>query len=157
MHLFYNTIHTINSNDYTTAQIQVWAKTPNLCWEKWNSRFSDAYSVLAFDTDVLTGFGCLNGDYLDMLYVHHSYQGQGIGSSIVVNLLHYAREKGIENITTHASITAEPFFRSFGFIDICENKVEKEGVLLTNTLMQKSMSCLHVQVKNTEASEENYA
>jgi len=157
MRLFYDTVHTVNRNDYSPEQLRTWAKTPDMCWEKWNSRFSNDYCILAFDEKVLTGFGSLNGDYLDMLYVHHAYQRQGIGSTIIVNLMDYARRRGITKMTTHASLTAEPFMKDFGFKHICENEVRKEGVSLTNILMQKTIDRLHNQKENAESKEKNYA
>ena len=41
------------------------------------------------------------------------------------------------NILVHASITARPFFEKRGYRVIKEQKVERQGVLLTNFVMEK--------------------
>lgn len=40
-------------------------------------------------------------------------------------------------ITTHASITAKPFFEERGYKIIKQQEVEKQGILLTNFVMEK--------------------
>ncbi|MEE1466132.1 MAG: GNAT family N-acetyltransferase, partial [Clostridium sp.] len=41
------------------------------------------------------------------------------------------------NITTHASITARPFFEKRGYRVVKEQEVERSGVVLTNYVMIK--------------------
>lgn len=67
--LFYNTVHTVNSSDYTKEQLDVWA----------------------------------NG-----------------------------------NVDLDASITARPFFEKRGYKVIKEQQVEKQGIFLTNFVMEKN-------------------
>ena len=40
-------------------------------------------------------------------------------------------------VTTHASITARPFFEKRGYRVVKEQQVERHGVLLTNFVMEK--------------------
>ena len=72
--------------------------------------------------------------YLDRLYVHKDYQGQGIASAICDELERFAAGK---KITTHASITAKPFFQHHGYCVVREQKVIRRGVALTNFVMEK--------------------
>ena len=44
-------------------------------------------------------------------------------------------------ITTHASITAKPFFEKRGYKVIKEQHVDRQGVLLTNFIMENPQSC----------------
>lgn len=72
--------------------------------------------------------------YLDRLYVRKDYQRQGIASAICVELERFAAGK---TITTHASITAKPFFQHRGYRVVRKQEVIRRGVALTNFVMKK--------------------
>lgn len=132
--LFYNTVHTVNANDYTREQLDVWAPG-RADLEKWNQSFQEHYSVVAVDDEMIVGFGDIDKTgYLDRLYVHADCQRKGIATAIC-NELEHAVE--VDKITTHASITAKAFFENRGYIAIREQKVIRDGILLTNYLMEK--------------------
>ncbi|MGI6081218.1 MAG: GNAT family N-acetyltransferase [Candidatus Avilachnospira sp.] len=132
--LFYNTVHTVNARDYTKEQLDVWA-TGNEDLEKWNSSLKEHYSIVAVENDVIVGFGDIDKTgYLDRLYVHSDHQGKGIATAICDQLEQYA--KG--DITTHASITAKPFFEKRGYKVLKKQQVERQGIFLTNFRMRKS-------------------
>ncbi|MGL4877032.1 GNAT family N-acetyltransferase [Paraclostridium dentum] len=131
--LFYNTVHTVNSSDYTKEQLNVWA-TGQVDLEKWNQLFQMHYSVVAVENEVIIGFGDIdNNGYLDHLFVHADYQGKGIATAMCNELERFIEGK----IVTHASITARPFFEKRGYKVIKEQQVEKQGIFLTNFVMQK--------------------
>ncbi len=131
--LFYNTVHTVNIKDYTKEQLDVWA-TGIIDLEKWNQSFEEHYSLVAIDDEVIVGFGDINkAGYLDRLFVHSDYQRKGIATAICNQL-----EQAVQgNIVTHASITARPFFEKRGYRVIKEQQVERQGVFLTNFIMEK--------------------
>jgi len=131
--LFYNTVHTVNVKDYTKEQLDVWA-TGNVDLEKWNQSFEEHYSLVAIDDEEIVGFGDINkAGYLDRLYVHSEYQRKGIATAICNQLEHAVQG----NIVTHASITARPFFEKRGYRVMKEQQVKRQGVLLTNFIMEK--------------------
>lgn len=131
--LFYNTVHTVNAKDYTKEQLDVWA-TGQVDLTKWNQSFQEHFSIVAVDVDIIVGFGDVDKTgYLDRLFVHSDYQGKGIASAIC-NQLESAVQ---ENIVTHASITARPFFEKRGYKVIKEQQVERQGIFLTNFVMIK--------------------
>ena len=71
--------------------------------------------------------------YLYRLYVHADYQGRGIATAICNQL-----ERAVQgDITTHASITAKPFFEKRGYKVVKEQQVERQGILLANFVMEK--------------------
>ncbi len=72
--------------------------------------------------------------YLDRLYVHKDCQGRGIASALCDAL---EASVPAEAYTTHASITARPFFLRRGYRVVREQRVERGGVLLTNFVMEK--------------------
>lgn len=131
--LFYNTVHIINAKDYTKEQLDVWA-TQEVDLEKWNQSLQEHYSVVAVDNEIIVGFGDIDKDgYLDRLYVHAEYQRKGIATAICKQL-----EQAVEGkITTHASITAKPFFEKMGYRVVRKQEVERRGIFLTNFVMEK--------------------
>lgn len=134
--LFYHTIHTVNAKDYTEEQLNVWA-TGQVDLEKWNQSFLEHYSIVAVDGDRITGFGDIDETgYLDRLYVHANHQNQCVATAICDAL----EQTAPGNITTHASITARPFFEKRGYKVIKEQQVERQGIFLTNFVMEKEMT-----------------
>lgn len=131
--LFYNTVHTVNAKDYTKEQLDVWA-TGIVDFEKWNQSFEEHYSLVAIDNEVIVGFGDIDKTgYIDRLFVHSDYQRKGIAAAICNQL-----EKAVQgNIVTHASITARPFFEKRGYKVVKEQQVERQGIFLTNFIMEK--------------------
>ena len=96
--------------------------------------FREHFSLVALEGSTIVGFGDIDKTaYLDRLYVHAHYQREGIAAAICDRL-----EEAVQgNILVHASITARPFFEKRGYRVIKEQKVERQGVLLTNFVMEK--------------------
>ena len=135
--VFYNTVHTINSKDYTKAQLDVWA-TGNVDISGWDKSFCEHYTIVAEINGIIVGFGDMDDNgYLDKLYVHKDYQNKGVGTAIVTELEKQAVSHGVSRFTTHASITAKPFFESCGYSVIRENTVVCGNIELTNFIMEK--------------------
>ena len=132
--LFYNTVHNVNAKDYTKEQLDVWT-TGKVDLEKWNESLQEHFSIVAVDDEIIVGFGDIDKTgYLDRLFVHASYQRKGIATAICNQL-----EQTVQgDITTHASITAKPFFEKRGYKIVKEQQVERQGIFLTNFCMKKS-------------------
>ena len=134
MELFYNTVHTVNRRDYNSRQLNAWAGAhpdPVI----WDQSLREHYSLVAWRDGVITGFGDMDfTGYLDRLYVHREYQGQGIATLLCGELESWAGKK---QITVHASITAKTFFERRGYQVVREQQVERSGVFLTNYVMIK--------------------
>lgn len=131
--LFYHTVHTVNAKDYTEEQLDVWA-TGQVDLEKWDQSLQEHYSVVAIEDGVIVGFGDIDKTgYLDRLYVHADYQRNGIATAICNQL----EQVVLGSITTHASITAKPFFEKRGYQVVKEQQVERQGILLVNYVMKK--------------------
>ena len=133
--LFYDTVHTVNAKDYTQEQLDAWA-TGKVNLEAWNESFQAHHTVVAEMDGKIVGFGDMDETgYLDRLYVHKDYQRRGVAAAICDAL--EQRTKAAE-FTTHASITARPFFEKRGYTVAREQQVERRGVWLTNFVMKKS-------------------
>ena len=131
--LFYKTVHTVNASDYTKAQLAVWATDePDL--KQWDQSLQSHFSVVALENDTLIGFGDIDQTgYLDRLFTHADYQRRGVATAIC----HQLEQAVAGRIVTHASITARPFFESRGYQVVREQQVARQGVLLTNFVMEK--------------------
>ena len=130
--LFYQSVHTVNAKDYSQEQLDVWATgNVNLC--VWNKSFLEHNTFVAIEDNTVVGFGDIdNRGYLNRLFVHKDYQRQGIASELCNKL-----ENGFIKITTHASITAKLFFLRRGYKLVKEQQVMRNGISLTNYVMEK--------------------
>ena len=137
--LFYDTVHKINQRDYTQEQIEAWANYNSIDPIAWDISFLHHKTLVAEMDDKIVGFGDLNGNFLDRLYVHAEYQRRGIATAIMDQLEQYAAEQNHVNIMTHASVTACPFFQGRNYQIIKEQQVERHGVFLKNMIMQKTL------------------
>ena len=136
--LFFNTVHSVNVKDYTKEQLDAWA-SGQVDLEKWDQSFQEHFSIVAVENDIIVGFGDIDKTgYLDRLYVHKNYQGKGIATAICDKL----ESKVKENIITHASITAKPFFEKRGYKVVKEQQVERNGIFLKNYIMEKENSLI---------------
>ena len=136
INLFYHTVHTINAKDYSQEQLDVWAGD-KIDLETWNRSLSKHYTVVAVENNIIVGFGDIDkSGYLDRLYVHKDCQRQGVATAICDQL---EQEVRVSKITTHSSITARPFFAQRGFRVVKEQQVIRNGIALTNYLMEKQV------------------
>lgn len=132
--LFYDTVHFVNAKDYTKEQLDVWA-TGTVDIKKWDESLTAHYSVVAVEDDRIVGFGDMDETgYLDRLYVRKDYQKRGIAAAICDEL---ETAVSVVKYVTHASITARPFFEKRGYHVVKEQQVERQGIFLTNYVMEK--------------------
>ncbi len=137
--LFYDTVHAVNAEDYTEEQLNVWAPG-NADLEKWNQSFSCHHTFVAVEKKRIVGFGDIDKTgYLDRLFVHKDHQRKGIASAICDKL---ERSAGTARITTEASVTAKPFFEKRGYQVVKEQQIERQGILLTNYVMELILTYL---------------
>ncbi len=137
--IFYNTIHKINIRDYTVEQVNAWAPESFLQLDGWTKKWSNLAPLVAVIDNEIVGFAEFeDSGYIDCFYVHHEFQGQGVGSALMRAIHNIVHAKSIPNIFADVSITAKPFFESKGFIVIKEQLVEKRGEKFKNYKMEKS-------------------
>ena len=75
----------------------------------WDASFWAHKTIIAVKNGEIVGFGDMDETgYLDRLYVHKDYQGQGVASAICDELERFAAGK---TFTTHASIKAKLLFQ----------------------------------------------
>ena len=67
---------------------------------------------------------------------HYARIRRGAGGALLYEL---ENAFPVTEITTHASITAKPFFEAKGYVAVMEQQVERRGVTMTNFVMKKSL------------------
>ncbi|OJJ14693.1 hypothetical protein BKI52_41385 [marine bacterium AO1-C] len=139
LELFKATVTTINRQDYTPAQVEVWAKSTENT-ERWQQRIEMQFFLLVENSDQLVGFGSITSTgYLDLLYVHPDFQRMGIAQTLFETLMSYAESEQALAITSDVSITARSFFEKNGFAVIQKQENERQGEILINYKMEKTL------------------
>lgn len=133
--LFYETVHTVCAQDYLPEQLDAWAPG-EVDLAAWDASFLTHRTLVAVEGETIVGFADMDGNgYLDRLYVHRDFQRRGVASALC-DALEVASEA--ETFTTHASLTARPFFERRGWRVVRERTVFRRSVALSNFAMERS-------------------
>lgn len=110
INLFQQSVQHATAQAYNEEQRAAWVAR-GADATRWQRRVATQHFLLAEQSDQLLGFGSITSEgYLDVLYVHHAHQGEGSATLLLTALETWASGKGNNKITTHASLTARPFF-----------------------------------------------
>jgi putative acetyltransferase len=159
MQLFYDTVHEVNNRDYSLDQVDAWAPK-HADVEAWkqslSSKLTDVAEADVAEADVaeadvaeaegaevegaIVGFAELETTgHIDRFYCHKNWQRKGVGTQLLKQLESKAVSLGIKRLFVEASITAQPFFISQGFVVIKQQEVERRGQKFINFVMEKFM------------------
>lgn len=139
--LFHDTVHRVNSRDYTAAQVAAWApaELEAEAVARWVALFSGSTTVLACSGDELLGYCNLESNgHLDHFYVSADHQRQWIGSRLITELDGHAARAGLTEVFAEVSITARGFFERSGFRVVGERHAVARGVSFLNYDMRTS-------------------
>lgn len=140
INLFQKTVHSVNADDYSPEQLEVWApKAIDPESDQWQSLLQNFSRVAELDNEIVGFIDMTKSGYLDRLYVHKDHQGKGIASRLLNKIEQLAKQQSISEITTEASITAKRFFESRGYQVVNEQQKEFKGMKFTNFLMKKKI------------------
>ncbi|MGD2082193.1 MAG: GNAT family N-acetyltransferase [Chromatiales bacterium] len=113
--LYYETVHRVNSRDYRPDQIAAWAPRVHPA-EFWVRRWRRYRVLVAEVGGQVAGFAELGDEgHIACFYVHHAWQGRGVGSALMGRLVSESRRRGTAQLLADASLTAAPFFHRMGF------------------------------------------
>lgn len=138
--IFRASISELTGDDYSEAQQEAWAAAADDVAE-FGARLADALTLLATLDGSPVGFASLvDGDRIDMLYVHPAVAGRGVGTLLCDALEKLAQARGVKRLTTDASDTARPFFERRAYSAEQRNTVLCGGEWLANTTLRKDLS-----------------
>jgi len=140
VHLYFDTVHTINRWDYTEEKVNAWVpEVPDPV--RWAARYRIRVAFVVEENATVTGFAELepNG-HIDCFYCHRAYQRQGVGKQLYKRLEQEARSLSLVRLFTEASITAKPFFERIGFQTLHQNQIRRGHVILINFSMEKYLN-----------------
>jgi putative acetyltransferase len=137
--IFVAAIEELTGDDYSEEQQEAWAASAD-DEEQFGQRLAGELTLIATLRSSPVGFASLkNNDHIDMLYVHPSAAGQGVGSALCDALEKLAGARGTKSLTVDASDNALDFFRNRGYVARQRNSVTVNGEWLANTSMQKPL------------------
>lgn len=138
--IFAAAIHELTGDDYSEAQQEAWAAAAE-DEDDFGKKLAGELTLIATMQNSPVGFASLKGnETIDMLYVHPSVAGQGVGAMLVDALEKLAGARGAKALSVDASDTAVEFFRKRGYVAKQRNSVPRHGEWLANTTMQKQLS-----------------
>ena len=136
--LYQETILSVNIKDYTFEQVDLWAKR-GVDNDLWLQRNNEEYFIVCEIENQIAGFCSLKPDgYLNTLFIHKDFQGQGIAKALLLNIEQHAQEVGIEELSADVSLTANGFFLKSGYTDLGQQTV-CIGIPMTNSKMIKQL------------------
>ncbi len=137
--IFAASITDLTGDDYSEAQQEAWA-TAAEDEDAFGEKLAGQLTLIATLQNAPVGFASLKGpDHIDMLYVHPSAAGQGVGAALCDALEKIAGARGAKTLTVDASDNALDFFRKRGYVARQRNSVTINDEWLANTTMQKTL------------------
>ncbi|MCG9713309.1 GNAT family N-acetyltransferase [Shewanella insulae] len=136
--VYHLAVHAIDEAHYSGAQKRAWSRAPRSGYH-WHKRLTRSQAWLAVDTARLVGeqpccVGFINVEthyasrgYIDSLYVHPDYQGQGIARQLLQQLASWAVSQGMLELSVDASSLSRPLFMAEGFRPRHKRYQEKAG------------------------------
>ncbi len=140
--VFFSAIHEIAHQDYTPEQINAWAPA-EIDRDKWVYRMCSIKPfVVEIAGQIVAYADVQSSGYIDHFFVAGAVARQGVGSMLMNHIHQFATAQGITILTSHVSLTAQPFFTKFEFSVIEQCFPVIQGVVLSNALMSKNLDSL---------------
>jgi putative acetyltransferase len=113
-------VRRLASKDYPPEVIEAWAPMPITSQhvEGIRSNPDSEYRLVAEIDGRLVGIACMvaENNELRACYVSPSASRRGVGSALLREIEHAAREQGAPYLDADASLTAEPFYSRNGYL-----------------------------------------
>lgn len=141
--IFRSSVHGLACRNYTPVQIEAWSPSEESAElrEQWLHRIQKNQPWVVEVNGDLAAFADLQqSGYIDHFFVAAEFAGQGIGQALMLHLQQVAISCGIVTLSAHVSLTAQPFFRRFGFELLTRQRPVLRGVELENAVMSKVLT-----------------
>ncbi|KQR08658.1 hypothetical protein ASF78_19400 [Cellulomonas sp. Leaf334] len=139
LEVFRRAIRRTAARDYTPEQVAAWA-SDDIDPDGWAARRRSARTRVAEVDGRVAGFTDVDErGYVDMLFVDPAVARRGVATALLGWATATAQELGATELSTHASLTARPFFEAHGFVVVVEQQPVLRGVALTNFVMRRAL------------------
>ncbi|AKV02292.1 Acetyltransferase [Labilithrix luteola] len=137
--LFHDSVHVLAIPFYDEAQRKAWA--PDVSdLARWRTNLAKMEMLVAEDEEGLCGFlGYEPDGHVAQLYTASRCARRGIASMLYERVEAQWRAAGVERLFAEVSLAARPFFDRQGFVVVEEERVERNGVMLTRFVMEKRL------------------
>jgi len=137
--VFHSAVHEVAARDYTPLQVDTWAPD-DLDPVAWAQRMQGIAPFVAEEDGAALGYADLQPDgYIDHFFVAGRAGRRGVGRALMERLHERAAERGLHQMHSHVSLTAQPFFVHFGFVIEAQRFEESDGVRFSTALMRKRL------------------
>jgi putative acetyltransferase len=140
--IFRASVEELTADDYGVAEQEAWASAAD-DEAAFAQRLARALTLVAMLDGSVVGFISLDGEKIDMLYVHPAAVSQGVATALYAAVERLAASRGLKKLTADASDTAQEFFARRGFVPVQRQVVPLGGEWLANTVMEKKLSQEH--------------
>ena len=136
--IFRESVEELTADDYSESQQKAWASAADN-EEAFAQRLGRQLTLIATMNGTPMGFVSLEGETIDLIYVHPTVAGQGAGTMMMDALEKLSAARGGKRLTADVSDSALDFFGKRGFTPQQRNTVLRGGEWLYNTTMEKPL------------------
>lgn len=138
--IFTAAIQELTGDDYSEDQQEAWASVAD-DEAAFGKKLAGELTLIATIQNSPVGFASLkNNNHIDMLYVHPSVAGQGVGTMLCDALEKLAGARGTKTLSVDASDNALEFFRKRGYVAKQRNSVTIGDEWLASTTMERGLA-----------------
>ncbi|MDO9402599.1 MAG: GNAT family N-acetyltransferase [Polaromonas sp.] len=138
--LFHASVQNLTASHYSQEQRDAWAPADHDV-KAWGERIRHNRPFIAESDGVIAGFADLQPDgYIDHFFVSSECARRGVAAALMVHIHEAANARGIPQLYSNVSLTAEGFFQKCGFRVAERQLVDVRGQRLANARMEKSLA-----------------
>lgn len=135
--VYFSSIHDIANKDYSPEQLDAWAPRQH-DERQWAQRIRGINPYIAEVAGCVVGYADLQeSGYIDHFFVAGPHHRRGVGHALMEHIHQVAKQRGLLELYSDVSLTAEPFFAKHGFVVEARKSVVVRGVTLSNARMRK--------------------
>jgi putative acetyltransferase len=139
--IFYRSVHDVARSHYDEAHRNAWApQIPDAA--RWLTFLREFETFVAVDesNEAVAWIAMAADGYIDMLFCAPEAVGRGVATQLYQTVEAIAIERGLQRMTAHASLLAQPFFVKHGWTINAHELHERNGVRLPRAQMSKRLT-----------------
>ena len=137
--VFFSSVHTNARADYTPQQLAAWAPE-DYDLDAWADLMGSLRPFVALERGIPVGYADVQPTgYIDHFFVAGGQTRRGVGARLMESIHLSASEQRIPVLWSHVSVTAQPFFATWGFRITKRRMPVIRGVAMPNARMEKVM------------------